>query len=229
MRAEQKHTGMAVKHERQQLQDSRLLALPAELRIHIYELVFTTGAGGMSPVDILHASGPSKALLLTSRQIYDEAGGIFKEAHRRYWTGGHFVLDRRNHMPTRAEVEALKDDDVNRIAKRHLRLFDADEGWTGRGYPLGLDSPTLQVRCVDYRGGWLVQVLSEEIEPPGCHYMGWFALKRSDAADAVARVEKISAGSWQGMTGEAPFVGLEAASIKDQLLFFVEKARWVLL
>ena len=61
---------------------SPLLKLAAELRNTIYELAFTPDHDDDSiGVELVEATGPSKALLLTCREIYDEARGIHKQAH----------------------------------------------------------------------------------------------------------------------------------------------------
>ncbi|KAI7536654.1 hypothetical protein KC331_g11356 [Hortaea werneckii] len=66
----------------------RLMDLPPELRIRIYEYAFTPGS--LSTFDKIleriESTAPSKALLLTNQPIYQEARSIYQEAHRRFWT-----------------------------------------------------------------------------------------------------------------------------------------------
>ncbi|TKA62058.1 hypothetical protein B0A55_11036, partial [Friedmanniomyces simplex] len=72
-----------------QQQASSLMALPAELRVEIYELVFGRPAG---PVDLLHAAAPSNALLLACRQTHNEARALYQDAYRRYWPETDFTI-----------------------------------------------------------------------------------------------------------------------------------------
>lgn len=66
----------------------RLLDLPAELRICIYEYAFTPGAPSTlnKILERLESLAPSKALLLTNHLIHQEARPIYEEACRRFWT-----------------------------------------------------------------------------------------------------------------------------------------------
>ena len=68
-----------------------LLTLPPELRTNIYELVFTSNAP--EPVDICETEPPSKALALTSHQLYNETSRIYREEYHRYWANTAFQLN----------------------------------------------------------------------------------------------------------------------------------------
>lgn len=70
----------------------RLLNLAAELRNRIYELAFTADDDNGVGTPFLNATGPSKALLITCHQVYDEARGLHKQAFRQYWRQSTFVL-----------------------------------------------------------------------------------------------------------------------------------------
>lgn len=76
------------------------LALPAEMRNHIYELAFTPNTS--QPVNLFEADPPSKSLLLTNHQIHNEASQYFQEAYKAYWRDASFIIDRR--VPTAAEL-----------------------------------------------------------------------------------------------------------------------------
>ena len=70
-------------------QTCHLFRLPAELRNRIYELCLTKKA---KEVNLRRAKPPSKALLLTSRQIYGEARLMQRRAYREYWSKTRFVI-----------------------------------------------------------------------------------------------------------------------------------------
>ncbi|KAK4619479.1 hypothetical protein CLAFUW4_10788 [Fulvia fulva] len=81
---------------------SRLLSLPAELRNIIYELTFTTDydddekirhSRTSRHIDLITTKPPSKMLLCTCRQIYDEAHLIHRTQYRKFWSSGKFLLD----------------------------------------------------------------------------------------------------------------------------------------
>ncbi|KAK4950985.1 hypothetical protein LTR10_010978 [Elasticomyces elasticus] len=86
--------------------ESKLLALPAEMRNEIMELAFTHN---QTPVDLLTATPPSKSILLTCRTIYDEARGLHKEAYRRFWTESTFRI-RMNVAKSECVVGFTKED-----------------------------------------------------------------------------------------------------------------------
>ncbi|KAK5678615.1 hypothetical protein LTS10_009059 [Elasticomyces elasticus] len=66
----------------------RLFGLPAELRILIYELAFTSAS---EPIKLLDAAPPSKALILTCRQAYNEAAALHRAACLSFWPNSEFV------------------------------------------------------------------------------------------------------------------------------------------
>lgn len=66
-----------------------LLKLPAELRNRIYDLAFTDRG---QTIELFSAAPPSRALLRTCRQIYEEAASIYTAAllDPGFWSGKHF-------------------------------------------------------------------------------------------------------------------------------------------
>ncbi|KAI6790687.1 hypothetical protein KC332_g17819 [Hortaea werneckii] len=66
----------------------RLMDLPAELRIRIYEYAFTPRPleNPNKQSENFDSQAPSKALLLTNQLIHQEARPIYQESYRRFWT-----------------------------------------------------------------------------------------------------------------------------------------------
>lgn len=60
--------------------------IPAEMRNRIYELVLTSQSESTAKVELLEAEPPSKALLLTCRQFYEEAKQMHQVQCREYWS-----------------------------------------------------------------------------------------------------------------------------------------------
>ncbi|KAK4555801.1 hypothetical protein LTR86_007021 [Recurvomyces mirabilis] len=71
---------------------SRFMALPAELRNHIYTFAFAPTNKGTA-VNLLVANPPTKFLLLASKQIYREAHELYRDAYRAFWQDTHFFID----------------------------------------------------------------------------------------------------------------------------------------
>ncbi|KAK5121166.1 hypothetical protein LTR85_005650 [Meristemomyces frigidus] len=93
----------------------RLLNRPAELRNRIYELAFTTDIDTGVGIALGTAAGPSKALVITCRQIYSEARTLHEQASRQYWKHSTFVLDQRPRICARSKIQALGVENVNAI------------------------------------------------------------------------------------------------------------------
>ncbi|KAK4610354.1 hypothetical protein CLAFUW4_13974 [Fulvia fulva] len=68
-----------------------LQKLPAELRIAIYELVFSATDNDLE-VDLLQATPPEKYLILTCRRIRHEASAMYRSAYQTYWRTTRFVM-----------------------------------------------------------------------------------------------------------------------------------------
>lgn len=62
---------------------------PPEIRNYIYQLAFSTPD---SKIELDTASPPSKALLLTCRQVYAEAKNVYRAAYRDFWSKTHFYV-----------------------------------------------------------------------------------------------------------------------------------------
>ncbi|KAK3631255.1 hypothetical protein LTR22_021139 [Elasticomyces elasticus] len=85
-------------------QTCKLLTIAPELRNKTYELALSEVNTGL--VDLLSAGSPSnKNLLLSCRQVYEEAKGIHAEAYRRYWSETNFVLRHANRIYCRTGTE----------------------------------------------------------------------------------------------------------------------------
>jgi hypothetical protein len=67
------------------------LRLPAELRVAIYEYVFTSDDDPKG-TDLLYPCPPSHALVRTSREIFNESKPVFDQAARAYWSTTEFVV-----------------------------------------------------------------------------------------------------------------------------------------
>lgn len=105
--------------------------LPAELRNNIYEYFFATDDNGDDTIDLgalYHA--PSKNILLTCRQVYEEAGQLYQEAYRTYWTNNKFRVHRSSttcHRDLKIAIATLRDQDLQHI--KDLELSRPSELW----------------------------------------------------------------------------------------------------
>ncbi|KAK0771206.1 hypothetical protein LTR57_024424, partial [Friedmanniomyces endolithicus] len=77
-------------HQEQEGESCRFFNLPAELHNRIYELAFD--GNSEESIALLSAAPPSKAMVLTCRQAYNEAAAIHRFAYRRFWTTNRFEL-----------------------------------------------------------------------------------------------------------------------------------------
>ncbi|KAI6882141.1 hypothetical protein KC360_g5931 [Hortaea werneckii] len=109
---------------------SGLMKLPPELRNEIYELVFfqEEDDDDYEPVDLMHPSTPSKHLLLSCREIYREAKGIYKEAYRAFWEMSDFMIEDVSDMPETMVgfQRRLREKDVELV--HHMTMYDGDNG-----------------------------------------------------------------------------------------------------
>ncbi|KAK0272980.1 hypothetical protein LTR91_003141 [Friedmanniomyces endolithicus] len=94
----------------------KLFAIPPEVRNKIYELAFEGPSG---EIDLLEARPPSKSLLRACRQMHEEAKGLHKSAHQRFWSTSRFVLYFR--AETLQEPVGFSEQDLQNI--RHLTCF----------------------------------------------------------------------------------------------------------
>ena len=124
-----------------------LLALPAELRDHIYHLVFWPPTVDHE-VDLFNPNPPNKALLLACQQIYSEAREIYRTGYRQFWTHSRFVLDYSspagpNHETIREAILHL-DTDIEHINTLRVMLIK-----------------DFACVLVHKRGGWRVMLAGE--------------------------------------------------------------------
>lgn len=64
---------------------------PPELRNNVYAFVFVPYQS-KNAVELTSASSPSKNLLLTCKQTHAEAKGMYRAAHRGYWSKMQFTV-----------------------------------------------------------------------------------------------------------------------------------------
>lgn len=105
-----------------------LTELSAEMRNHIYELAFTPDTDSAQQIAIEATSPPSKALLLTCKQINSEARGLYKSAYRSYWTDVHFTLDLEKYLEKDPE-DFVRIDDLNAIRDVLVQQGPRGEQW----------------------------------------------------------------------------------------------------
>lgn len=86
---------------------SRLLALPKELRLLIYEALYPAQHPSDQQIDIASASPPSKAPLLTCKQIHQETKALYVTSFRTYWAASHFIVHRNAQAPKALAREAI--------------------------------------------------------------------------------------------------------------------------
>lgn len=134
--------------------------LPPELRSTIYDFVVasrTTEARESDMIDLTKHTPPDKALLVTCRQIYNEAKKVYVTAYRAYWTDNRFRFYRAQSIGPR-EVKiitcSLRERDLQHI--RHLELVRDEPS-----QPLGSCYETYAFRLVDARGLWLSKYAGE--------------------------------------------------------------------
>ncbi|SMR55642.1 unnamed protein product [Zymoseptoria tritici ST99CH_1E4] len=93
-----------------------LASLSAELRNVIYALSFTGNSNPAKTVDVqANNEAPRKELLCCNRQIYNEAKGIFKDAHTQFWRNTKFHLN--CNVQSFPDLQHIPDRDFNRITK----------------------------------------------------------------------------------------------------------------
>lgn len=93
---------------------SRLLALPAELRCLIWGFIFRRSDDRQ--IGLPTAWPPDGALLLTCREIHDEAREYFVAGSRNYWTGSHFVVHHEEEL-RRTPATNLSDSTLRLITR----------------------------------------------------------------------------------------------------------------
>ena len=109
---------------------SGLMKLPPELRNEIYELVLfqEDDDDDYEPIDLMNPCPPSKDLLLSCREIYHEAKGIYKQAYKAFWKTSDFTIEDVSDMPeTMIGLQrGLREKEVELV--HHLTIYDGDNG-----------------------------------------------------------------------------------------------------
>ena len=105
--------------------ESRLLALPTELQLMIYELVFSPAA---EHVDLLKAreQRPRWGLLKVCNQIYFAAKPFYDIAKRDYWGTTHFRLHQSHKgtpVPTVTIKRQIHSPDIEKV--RHVEIIES--------------------------------------------------------------------------------------------------------
>ena len=141
---------------------SSLLALPAELREHVYHLAFSPSSRPEEPISLLHAQPPKKYLLLVCKQICREASAIYRTAYRQYWLDSTFALEHR--QTEYQSVNTLRShlllDHIPLSRIKHLRVITSDSHtWhlVHRGGAWRVERPKGGDRYVCLRG-WVATV-----------------------------------------------------------------------
>lgn len=114
-----------------------LLSLPAELRELIYHFHYNSSSEDGNELDLLHPDPPTKDLLLTCKQAYNETAQIYRAAYRHYWSESRFVLG----YPTASEAQKATvmghEQDIAHVnhvrvitqASRTFELVHRNAGW----------------------------------------------------------------------------------------------------
>lgn len=193
-------------------EDCPLFKLAPELRNEIYDLAFSSDTEPTRPVDLLQARSPSAALLLSCREIYEEAKGLYAHAIEDYWGKQHFEID----------IDALVENGGASLPKhitddvlkhvRHLALIGTRTSFEGLSIsalePLspfwactGVRAPSALERRGD--GKWQIGKLADvrpwsfqaalNVGPPGNQHTVYFTvsgpLKEPDVFQPVTRAE----------------------------------------
>lgn len=95
----------------------RLLTLPAELRIMIYELVFAR-TGPEPQLSNAYIYTPQKELMLTCKAVYYDAAQVYARAHRGYFANTKFrVSPAMCKLPWQTILNHLGDVNIGRISE----------------------------------------------------------------------------------------------------------------
>ncbi|KAK3115153.1 hypothetical protein LTR53_005795 [Teratosphaeriaceae sp. CCFEE 6253] len=100
-------------------QRAKILDLPVELRLEIYESALATSQRG--PIELYKAAAPTNALLLVCRQMADEVRGLYRTAYRCYWLETPFNIAMGNDLAASDPIVVeFSIEDLAHI--RHLQL-----------------------------------------------------------------------------------------------------------
>ena len=146
---------------------SSFLALPAELREHVYHFAFSSSSQSQEPTDLLRAQPPKKDLLLVCNQVCREASAIYRIAYRQYWLDSTFTLEHRE--ASNQSVDALRSnllaDDIPLSCITHLQVMTSDPHIWHLVHPGGawrVRSPNGRERYVCLRG-WITTVSPKRV------------------------------------------------------------------
>lgn len=99
-----------------------LLKLPPELRNQIYDSAFHVSPDSDGFV-YFTTKPPAKDVLMTCRQIYNEAKGWYKHAYRRFWSEGHFMIRRGSRSEIYSMLPGIRDLDIAAVTKVTIDVF----------------------------------------------------------------------------------------------------------
>lgn len=157
---------------------SRLLALPKELRLLIYEALYPADFPSIHNIDLFSAEPPPKALLLTCKQIHHESATLYTASFRNYWSSSSFIL---NPGPApRDAILSLPMREMQHI--NHIRL-----------HAPGVDFTAFLVHP---NGGW--GLISSEEERSFRRYRRWLCRPHSKAESVVVPTK----AAWDGHANE---------------------------
>ncbi|KAK5719212.1 hypothetical protein LTR15_007735 [Elasticomyces elasticus] len=97
-----------------------LLTIAAELRNKIYELVFASD--DTEVVYLLTARPPSKALVLVSRQTYEEAKQMYNKVYQEYWSLTTFYIDYNDYSSKQVTVDHCTAADLANIRNLLIKM-----------------------------------------------------------------------------------------------------------
>ena len=115
----------------QPVDECPLKSMPPEIRNRIYTFTFALELD--AKVELLDAKPPLKALLLTCRQIYEEAKHMYGAAHRQFWSITQFQISLPETKPAYLSVRKDMCDQIRSMHARHLcrvEILEID----GRGF-----------------------------------------------------------------------------------------------
>ncbi|KAK3681861.1 hypothetical protein LTR37_020820 [Vermiconidia calcicola] len=98
-----------------------LLSLPAELRNWIWDLAFTADTREGSEVDLITATGPSRAILATCHQVQNEAISSYHSAIPAWWKTTKFTVPRQPTEEKRTAIKLLDDVKLKLVTTLRVR------------------------------------------------------------------------------------------------------------
>lgn len=139
---------------------SPLLTLPAELRTSIFQYVYPQDHQIDKIVDLAKPRPPSKALILSNKQIYNEAHHLYYTSYQRFWTSSLFNFTIRLHTAY----------DKLQARSALIRLGNVD---TDHITNLTVDvEPSTRFTVVHPRGGWKLET---EVDTTYRRYRVWIS------------------------------------------------------